>query len=133
MTGTLLCPPAQNTSGLGAQPGPERAGGGAPPPSVGLVVTRPTGRASIAARQGDTLLAALKRAGLPIQSVCGGRAACGCCKLTVAADWIARLPPPNRPEGRLLAFLPDTRADERLACQITLTNLLEGLEIHLPA
>ena len=87
----------------------------------------------ISANQGDSLLAALKGAGLPAISICGGRAACGCCKLAVGAAWIDRLPPPEKAERRLLAHLPDYHAGERLACQIKLTAALDGLEIRMAA
>ena len=51
-------------------------------------LTRP-----VAAWIGETLLVALKRAGMPLLAVCGGRAACGTCLISIAPEWLPRLPP----------------------------------------
>ena len=87
----------------------------------------------VEAREGETLLAALKRTPLPVMSICGGRAACGSCKVAVAPAWIGRLPPPEKNERRLLAHLPGYRDGDRLACQIRLDATLDGLEIQWAA
>ena len=101
--------------------------------AIGLLVRRQGARSPIKARDGETLLAALTKAGLPVMSVCGGRAACGSCKVGLDPVWSDRLPPPGKAEGRLLRHLPDVHAGDRLACQIILTPLLDGLEIRLAA
>ena len=103
------------------------------PAAIILIVRLGEIQSRVAASQGDTLLVALKRAGLPLTSVCGGRAACGSCKLAVGTAWIDRLPPPEKAERRLLKHLPDCRDGDRLACQITLTATLDGLEIQMAA
>lgn len=86
---------------------------------------------AIAAESGETLLAALRRAATAIRSICGGRCACGTCRIAVAEDWVARLPEPSRNEARLLRALPGARPDHRLACQITLGAETEGLSFRL--
>ena len=101
--------------------------------AIHLLVSRQETRSPIDARTGTTLLAALKEAGLPAMSVCGGRAACGSCKVGIGPAWRDRLPPPGKAEARLLRHLPDTGEGDRLACQITLTDRLDGLEIRLAA
>jgi ferredoxin len=101
--------------------------------AIDLLVRRQDARSPIRARNGETLLAALTKAGLPVMSVCGGRAACGSCKVGLDPAWSDRLPPPGKAEGRLLRHLPDVRPGDRLACQITLTPLLDGLEVRLAA
>jgi ferredoxin len=79
---------------------------------------------------GETLLVALKRAGMPLLAVCGGRAACGTCLIAVAPDWIGRLPPQSRVERNLLGAIDEGEEGERLACQITLLPDYDGLEIY---
>jgi CDP-4-dehydro-6-deoxyglucose reductase len=83
------------------------------------------------ARPGTTLLSALRVAGAPIPSVCGGNAACGTCKITVAEVWRERLPVPKRTEQRLLDHLERTGPGDRLACQIQLTRETDGLAVSL--
>jgi ferredoxin len=84
----------------------------------------------IEASIGETLLVALKRAGMPLLAVCGGRAACGTCLITVAPDWLPRLPPQSRIERNLLGAIGEGEENDRLACQITLIAAYDGLEIH---
>jgi ferredoxin len=79
---------------------------------------------------GETLLVALKRAGMPLLAVCGGRAACGTCLITIAPDWLSRLPPQSHVERNLLGAIGEGEEGDRLACQITLSAAHDGLEIH---
>lgn len=102
-------------------------------PTIDLLVWRQDARSAIKARDGETLLVALTQAGLPVMSVCGGRAACGSCKVGLDPAWSDRLPPSGKAEARLLRHLPDVQAGDRLACQITLTTRLDGLEVRLAA
>jgi ferredoxin len=84
----------------------------------------------VEAAVGETLLVALKRAGMPLLAVCGGRASCGTCLITVAPDWIGRLPPQGKVELNLLGAINEGEEGDRLACQITLAAVHDGLEIH---
>jgi ferredoxin len=81
------------------------------------------------AHQGEALMFALKRAGLGLLAVCGGKGACGTCKVAFADDWAARLTPPEKRELRLLTHLKAC-AGERLSCRILLTAEHNGLEVH---
>ncbi|MEJ1962849.1 MAG: 2Fe-2S iron-sulfur cluster-binding protein [Gammaproteobacteria bacterium] len=103
------------------------------PASVGIIASLGNERRDVAGLEGETLFEALKRAGLPIMSVCGGRASCGACRIGVAPAWTQRLPLPENTERNLLDCLPDSRASHRLACQIRLSRELEGLEIDMGA
>jgi CDP-4-dehydro-6-deoxyglucose reductase, E3 len=96
-----------------------------------LTLTLHLGGDRVPAAVGDTLLAALRRAATAIRCVCGGRAACGTCRVRIADAWAARLPAPARNEARLLAALPGAAPDHRLACQITLDEGLDGLACDL--
>jgi ferredoxin len=124
------CPPAAEGSSAAARrsnPGQETR---ADPALIAVTVQARDGASHIAASIGDTLLAALKKAGFPLLSVCGGRAVCGTCRTGIAPAWWARLPPPGKVERDLLACLPERRDDDRLACQIILTAGLDGLEVR---
>ena len=72
----------------------------------------------IAARMGETLLDALRRAGVPHSSVCGGRARCTTCRVRVTRG-LERLAPPEEAERHALQGI---KADPctRLACQLRL-------------
>jgi len=103
-------------------------------PPLGAVLTVYLGEApgdAIPAEPGDTLLAALRRAGTGIRSICGGRCACGTCRIAVEPAWIGRLPQPSRNEARLLGVLPGALPAHRLACQITVDEQTGGLAFRL--
>jgi adenylate cyclase len=72
----------------------------------GRVITAPVGR---------TILEAIRDAGIPHASVCGGRARCTTCRVRVG-DGLAALPPPRPAEARALARIA-APPNVRLACQ----------------
>jgi ferredoxin len=85
----------------------------------------------IKAACGETLLAALLRAETGVRHICGGRCACGTCRIALETAWLGRLPAPSRNEARLLGVLPGASPAHRLACQITLDAQTEGLAFRL--
>lgn len=96
-----------------------------------LVLTLRLGESRVSAAIGDTLLAALRRAGTGIRCVCGGRCACGTCRVRIAADWQACVPLPQRNEARLLSALVGAAGAHRLGCQIMLGRSVDGLALEL--
>ena len=83
----------------------------------------------VPAAAGETLLAAMQRAERKLQSVCKGRGMCGACRGLVDAEFYDLLVPPKDSEVRLLHYLKEGSARNRLACQITLDETLSGLRI----
>ncbi len=64
---------------------------------------------------------------------CGGKARCATCHVFVDVTWIDRLPPPSADEQAMLEFTAVPRgAGSRLACQIRLSDALQGLLVRLP-
>lgn len=81
---------------------------------------------------GVSLLTALKEENHSILSVCGGKASCGMCAVIVDHKWWEKIDPPSKKEKNLIACLPATENNLRLACQIQLSSALDGLEISMP-
>ena len=67
-----------------------------------------------------------------IRGQCGGAATCGTCHCYVLSAWRELIPPASGDEADLLPLLFGPRADSRLACQITLTDALDGITVALP-
>ncbi|MEU2084754.1 2Fe-2S iron-sulfur cluster-binding protein [Streptomyces albus] len=68
-----------------------------------------------------------------IVAECGGNAQCGTCHVYVAQDRAAVLGPPAPDEDEMLDFTAcPRRPDSRLSCQLTVTDALDGLVVHLP-
>jgi CDP-4-dehydro-6-deoxyglucose reductase len=78
---------------------------------------------------GRPLLQELNRLGLPIQQVCGGRLACGSCRVELRGP--QPLPAAEIEEQYLLECLPDSTPDSRLACQLVIDSRLEHSTIEL--
>ncbi|MCP5367900.1 MAG: adenylate/guanylate cyclase domain-containing protein [Hyphomicrobiales bacterium] len=74
-------------------------------------------RRPVTAPVGITLLDALRQAGIPHASVCGGRGRCSTCRVRVDADGLHALTPPRAIERTALDRI-GAPANVRLACQI---------------
>ena len=77
--------------------------------------------------------AAVKNAVPGIDGDCGGAAACATCHVYVDPSWIGRTGPAvEGMEKSMLEFAEDVRENSRLACQISITDELDGLILRLP-
>jgi ferredoxin-2, mitochondrial len=81
---------------------------------------------------GTSLLEAAQDNGQPLEGTCEGQMACSTCHVIVAAQDFARLPKAIEDEEDMLDFAACTTRNSRLSCQITLTEALDGLTIHIP-
>jgi 2Fe-2S ferredoxin len=68
-----------------------------------------------------------------IKAMCGGECACSTCHCYVDPAWADLLPPKREDEANLVEFAWQPRPTSRLACQIRLTDALDGLVLHVPA
>jgi 2Fe-2S ferredoxin len=68
-----------------------------------------------------------------IEAACGGSMACGTCHVHVDDAWFGRLPPMGDTERAVLDFAIAPSATSRLACQVRLTDDLDGLRVTVPA
>lgn len=112
----------QETSGGSS---PEAVPQGAP---VSVTLFECGAERDIEAYEGESLMQALNRAGLGLLAVCGGKGACGTCKVAFSPEWTSRLVEPEKRELRLLTHMK-AHDGERLSCRILLTAELNGLEV----
>lgn len=83
---------------------------------------------------GTSAMEAAVRNGVPgIDGDCGGAAACGTCHVYVDPDWQDRAGPAAGTEASMVAYIDNAQPNSRLACQITLTDALDGLVLRMPA
>jgi ferredoxin len=87
---------------------------------------------SVAATPGDRLLDAAQADGQPLEGTCEGQLACATCHVIVDAADVARLPPASADEEDMLDLAPGATRTSRLACQIRLTEALDGLMVRIP-
>lgn len=67
-----------------------------------------------------------------IRAECGGECSCSTCHCYVDATWAKRLPPKQDDEASLVEFAWEPKDTSRLACQIRLTDALDGLVLYIP-
>lgn len=88
---------------------------------------------TIAATAGISLMEAARMNGVEgIVADCGGVCACATCHVQIDPDWIAALPPRTGPEEEMLEFAKDVTPASRLACQIPVTDALDGMTVRVP-
>lgn len=67
-----------------------------------------------------------------IEGDCGGLCACATCHVYVPESWAKRCGEPDELETNILDFAFDVKPESRLACQIQVTDDLDGLVVHMP-
>jgi len=95
-------------------------------------VTDPAGTAhALTATPGWRVMEVIKDAGLPMRADCGGCCACATCHVYVDEAWLGKLKPASSEEQGLLSESYEQQPNSRLACQITVTENLDGLAVTI--
>lgn len=81
---------------------------------------------------GQRLLELAQAADQPLEGTCEGQMACSTCHVIVAQDWFGKLPRASEDEEDMLDLAASVSRTSRLACQIELTDELDGLEVRIP-
>ena len=67
-----------------------------------------------------------------IDADCGGGMACATCHVYVKEEWFNKLPKKAIGEDDMLDQAYEPNSSSRLSCQITVSDELNGLVVHLP-
>ena len=67
-----------------------------------------------------------------IDADCGGSMACATCHVYVKDDWYDKLDEKSEGEDDMIDQAYDPKKNSRLSCQITVSDKMEGLIVHLP-
>ena len=87
----------------------------------------------VEAQPGSTVMEAAKFNDVPgIEAECGGACACATCHVYVDPAWREKVGGPSDMENDMLDFAFDVRDESRLACQIKVTEELDGLQVTVP-
>lgn len=95
----------------------------------------PTGvRIEVTAAAGRSVMRAAIENNVPgIKADCGGECGCATCHVYVDPGFRPHLPPPAAAEEDMLAFVAAERNENsRLACQIVVSDELDGLTVRVP-
>ncbi|MGJ8561480.1 MAG: 2Fe-2S iron-sulfur cluster-binding protein [Litorimonas sp.] len=87
----------------------------------------------VEAQTGQTLAQAALDNGVPgIDGDCGGNCACATCHVFMPETWRGKVAPQSDMEKEMLELTPELAPNSRLACQITVTAEMDGIQIRLP-
>jgi 2Fe-2S ferredoxin len=102
---------------------------------VDVVFELPGGdRCSVATRPGFTLMEVAVRDGIEgILGDCGGACACATCHVYVEDKYLSIVGRPERMEDEMLETVENRLPNSRLACQIKVTNELDGIVLIIPS
>jgi len=67
-----------------------------------------------------------------IDADCGGQCACATCHVYVDPAWLDKVGPQGPAEAEMLSFAAAAQPNSRLACQIKMTEALDGLVVRMP-
>lgn len=88
---------------------------------------------SVTAEPGSTLMQVAMDNGVDgILGDCGGACACATCHCFVDEAWTEAVGEPNAIEKQMLECAESPQANSRLACQVDLSEHLDGLVVRLP-
>ena len=83
------------------------------------------------AAPGFRVMELIRAYGIPIKAECGGSGICATCHVRIPKPWQELLPPPSDDELAKLDEIPDADETSRLACQIIMSEELDGLELEI--
>jgi ferredoxin, 2Fe-2S len=87
----------------------------------------------VSAHAGQTLMETAIRNNVDgIIADCGGSAVCGTCRVFVDSGWQLEVGGPNEMEAAMLELCEGEPGGRRLSCQVTVTEMMEGLIVRLP-
>ena len=90
-------------------------------------------RQAVNAETGLSLMRAAIDHNVPgIDGDCGGACACATCHVFVEGQWAALTGVRTQQEDDMLNFAAELRDSSRLACQIMVTDALDGMEVTMP-
>jgi ferredoxin len=81
---------------------------------------------------GQSLLTLAQLCDQPLEGTCEGQMACSTCHVIVSSEDFPRLPKARDEEEDMLDLAAGATRTSRLACQIELTDALDGLTVRMP-
>ena len=80
---------------------------------------------------GLSVMETLRELDYGVEALCGGMCSCATCHVYVDSVWLERLPERKADELELIEELDGLRENSRLACQVPLTDTLDGLRVTI--
>lgn len=85
----------------------------------------------VQAREGDSLMEALREHEWGVPAICGGLCSCGTCHVYLDTEWQDKFMMADSDEQDLLDVFETTQATSRLSCQLQLRAEHDGLKLSI--
>jgi len=85
----------------------------------------------VEAREGDSLMEALREHEWGTPAICGGLCSCGTCHVYLDGAWLDHFEQADLDEQDLLEVFDSTQENSRLSCQLQLKPEHEGLSLSI--
>ena len=85
----------------------------------------------VQAREGDSLMEALREHEWGVPAICGGLCSCGTCHVYLDTEWLDKFMMADSDEQDLLDVFDTTQATSRLSCQLQLRAEHDGLKLSI--
>jgi 2Fe-2S ferredoxin len=90
------------------------------------------GEVAVNAVNGISLLEAANRAGVRLFGGCSGAGVCGTCHVVIDSMCMRRIGEASPSELDIIEIMPNRQVGSRLACQVTVTDDLDGAIVTVP-
>ena len=89
---------------------------------------------TVSVENGLTVMEGAVQNNIPgIDADCGGSCACATCHVYVDEKWFIKLPKKDSAEEDMLDMAFEPKKFSRLSCQLTVSDVLEGLVVNMPS
>ena len=85
----------------------------------------------IQAREGDSLMEALREYEWGVPAICGGLCSCGTCHVYIDTQWLDKFQQADPDEQDLLDVFDSASDNSRLSCQVNLREAHNGLSLTI--
>ena len=98
-----------------------------------VFIARNGNRKEVEAANNVSLLQVAHANDIDMEGACEGSMACSTCHVIVDAEWFAKLPAAHATEDDMLDLTYGVTRTSRLACQVIVTEALDGITVRLPS
>ena len=99
---------------------------------INLTVTDLDGQQhEIQAKEGESLMEALRHEEWGVAAICGGLCSCGTCHVYLETNWLDKFQQADSDELDLLDVFDTTESNSRLSCQLLLQAAHDGLKLTI--
>ena len=98
-----------------------------------VFIERNGNRKEVKAANNVSLLQVAHAQDIDMEGACEGSMACSTCHVIIDSEWFAKLPAAHATEEDMLDLTYGVSRTSRLACQVIVTEALDGLTVRLPS